>query len=53
MLSIILYVFAFVLFLVASFYGTVKRAEGPWRLNLGWLALAFFTAGVLVDKGVL
>jgi hypothetical protein len=53
MLAIILYIFAFVLFIVASFYGPVARAEGPWRLHVGWLALAFFTAGVLVDKGVL
>lgn len=51
MLSIILYILAFVLFLVAAFIDTVATPPS-WRVSLGWLALAFFTAGVLADKNV-
>ena len=43
--SLVLYVFAFVFFLVAAFSNPTQPAE-PWyrRVHLGWLGLAFWVA---------
>ncbi len=54
MLPIILYIFAFVLAVVAAFFATVgpRGDSPPWHLSPGWAAFAFFVAAILADKGV-
>lgn len=55
MLPIVLFIIAVVLAAVATFIATVGPSGEPpsWKVNLGWLALAFFIAGTLAEKGVL
>lgn len=45
----VLYIFAFVFFLLAAFYNPGLPADRPWygRVHVGWLGLAFWVATLI------